>query len=103
LQQNPWRLFEKPRRSDPAPAFAFTLACLALPPERQCKYFMKSLSVGLPEPLVADIEAESRGRKISKSDVVCERLERVPRQRPRAASLMPSPTLSDRWMAYRLT
>jgi Arc/MetJ-type ribon-helix-helix transcriptional regulator len=42
---------------------------------------MKTLTVRLPEPLVADIEAESRGRKISKSDVVRERLERPPRQR----------------------
>jgi Arc/MetJ-type ribon-helix-helix transcriptional regulator len=48
---------------------------------------MKTLTVRLPEPLVADIEAESRGRKISKSDVVRERLERGPRQRRRTASL----------------
>jgi Arc/MetJ-type ribon-helix-helix transcriptional regulator len=48
---------------------------------------MKTLTVRLPEPLVADIEAESRGRRISKSDVVRERLERAPRQRRRAASL----------------
>ena len=47
---------------------------------------MKTLTVRLPEPLVADIEAESRGRKISKSDVVRERLERAPRHRRRAAS-----------------
>lgn len=38
---------------------------------------MKTLTVRLPEPLVADIEAESRGRKISKSDVVRERLQRA--------------------------
>lgn len=49
--------------------------------------FMKSLTVRLPEPLVADIEAESRGRRISKSDVVRERLERAPRKRRRTASL----------------
>lgn len=36
---------------------------------------MKTLTVRLPVPLVADIEAESRGRKISKSDVVRERLQ----------------------------
>jgi Arc/MetJ-type ribon-helix-helix transcriptional regulator len=36
---------------------------------------MKTLTVRLPEPLAADIEAESRGRKISKSDVVLERLQ----------------------------
>lgn len=47
---------------------------------------MKSLTVRLPEPLVADIEAESRGRKISKSDVVRERLE-VARKGRRTTSL----------------
>ena len=36
---------------------------------------MKILTVRLPEPLVAEIEAESRGRKISKSDIVRERLQ----------------------------
>ena len=36
---------------------------------------MKTLTVRLPDPLAAAIEAESRGRKISKSDVVRERLE----------------------------
>lgn len=36
---------------------------------------MKTMTVRLPEPLAADIEAESRGRKISKSDVVRERLQ----------------------------
>ena len=44
---------------------------------------MKTLTVRLPEPLVAEIEAESRGRKISKSDVVRERLQLTPRQRRR--------------------
>ena len=48
---------------------------------------MKTLTVRLPEPLVADIEAESHGRRISKSDVVRERLERAPRKRRRTASL----------------
>jgi Arc/MetJ-type ribon-helix-helix transcriptional regulator len=48
---------------------------------------MKTLTVRLPEPLVADIEEESRGRKISKSDVVRERLERAPRKRRRTTSL----------------
>jgi Arc/MetJ-type ribon-helix-helix transcriptional regulator len=36
---------------------------------------MKTITVRLPDPLVADIEAESRGRRISKSDVVRERLQ----------------------------
>jgi Arc/MetJ-type ribon-helix-helix transcriptional regulator len=35
---------------------------------------MKSLTVRLPPVLVAQIEAESRERKVSKSDVVRERL-----------------------------
>lgn len=36
---------------------------------------MKTLTVRLPEPLVAEIEAESRGRGCSKSDIVRERLQ----------------------------
>ena len=36
---------------------------------------MKTLTVRLPESLAADIEAESRGRRISKSDVIRERLQ----------------------------
>ena len=35
---------------------------------------MKTLTVRLPETLVAEIEAESRARRLSKSDVVRERL-----------------------------
>jgi Arc/MetJ-type ribon-helix-helix transcriptional regulator len=40
---------------------------------------VKTLTVRLPEQIVADIEAESRQRNLSKSDVVRERLE-VPYQ-----------------------
>jgi Arc/MetJ-type ribon-helix-helix transcriptional regulator len=47
---------------------------------------MKTLTVRLPEPLVAEIEAESRGRKCSKSDVVRERLQRAARGRRRHSS-----------------
>ena len=45
---------------------------------------MKTLTVRLPEALVADIEAESRSRQRSKSDVVRERLSAG--ARPPAAS-----------------
>ena len=48
---------------------------------------MKTLTVRLPETLLAEIEAESRGRKLSKSDVVRERLSVTPgraRRRPAA-------------------
>ena len=38
---------------------------------------MKILTVRLPEPLAASIEAESRARNVSRSDVVRERLERA--------------------------
>jgi len=38
---------------------------------------MKTLTVRLPEPLAAEIEAESRARRLSKSDVVRERLQRA--------------------------
>jgi Arc/MetJ-type ribon-helix-helix transcriptional regulator len=49
---------------------------------------MKTLSVRLPEPLVAEIEAESRGRKCSKSDVVRERLQHGgPARRARSTQL----------------
>ncbi|HKW57790.1 MAG TPA: ribbon-helix-helix protein, CopG family [Candidatus Acidoferrum sp.] len=49
---------------------------------------MKSLTVRLPEPLVADIEGESRERKVSKSDIVRERLETAPRLRRRRRSAL---------------
>lgn len=39
---------------------------------------MKTLTVRLPESLVAQIEAEARQRKQSKSDVVRERLANAP-------------------------
>jgi ribbon-helix-helix CopG family protein len=42
---------------------------------------MKTLTVRLPEPLVAEIESESRLRKVSKSDIVRERLESAKRAR----------------------
>ena len=41
---------------------------------------MKTLTVRLPTPLVAEIEAESRARRMSKSDVVRERLRHAPRR-----------------------
>jgi len=41
---------------------------------------MKTLTVRLPAPLVAEIEAESRARRISKSDVVRERLRHAPQR-----------------------
>jgi Arc/MetJ-type ribon-helix-helix transcriptional regulator len=47
---------------------------------------MKTLTVRLPEALVAQIEAESRRRRLSKSDVVRERLTRRSR-RARSAAL----------------
>jgi Arc/MetJ-type ribon-helix-helix transcriptional regulator len=42
---------------------------------------MKTLTVRLPEALVAQIETESRRRKLSKSDVVRERLSQASHSR----------------------
>jgi len=39
---------------------------------------MKTLTVRLPDALAAAIEEEARRRRLSKSDVVRERLERTP-------------------------
>jgi Arc/MetJ-type ribon-helix-helix transcriptional regulator len=39
---------------------------------------MKSLTVRLPESVVAELDAESRKRKVSKSDIVRERLQAGP-------------------------
>jgi Arc/MetJ-type ribon-helix-helix transcriptional regulator len=47
---------------------------------------MKTLTVRLPEPLVAEIEVESRGRGCSKSDIVRERLQGAPRPARRECS-----------------
>ncbi len=48
---------------------------------------MKTLTVRLPEELAAQIEAESRRRKVSKSDVVRERLNLARLRRRRTGSL----------------
>jgi Arc/MetJ-type ribon-helix-helix transcriptional regulator len=48
---------------------------------------MKTLTVRLPEALVAQIEAESRRRRLSKSDVVRERLALATSPRRQTASL----------------
>jgi hypothetical protein len=48
---------------------------------------MKTLTVRLPEALVNQIEAESRRRKLSKSDVVRERLAGGGNSRPKQPTL----------------
>jgi Arc/MetJ-type ribon-helix-helix transcriptional regulator len=49
---------------------------------------MKTLTVRLPEALVAQIEAESRRRRLSKSDVVRERLTGAQGSRPQQPALL---------------
>jgi len=49
---------------------------------------MKTLTVRLPEPLALEIEAESRGRGCSKSDIVRERLQRTARPAGRQSGLL---------------
>jgi len=53
---------------------------------------MKALTVRIPEKLAAQLEAESRKRKMSKSDVVRERLNLAGDQHRSAPSL---DTISD--------
>jgi len=48
---------------------------------------MKTLKIRLPDVLAHQIEAESRQRKVSKSDVIRERLSRARPRHPRHASL----------------
>lgn len=45
---------------------------------------MKTLTVRLPDTLVADIEAESRARHVTKSDIVRDRLASATPQRSAA-------------------
>jgi Arc/MetJ-type ribon-helix-helix transcriptional regulator len=49
---------------------------------------MKTLTVRLPDGLVAQIEAESRRRKLSKSDVVRERLAAAGKSRRQKPALL---------------
>ncbi len=49
---------------------------------------MKTLTVRLPEALVVQIEAESHERRLSKSDVVRERLSRATGSRARRPALL---------------
>lgn len=51
---------------------------------------MKTFTVRLPEALVAQIEAESRRRRLSKSDVVRERLSVSANGRSRTGSALDS-------------
>jgi Arc/MetJ-type ribon-helix-helix transcriptional regulator len=49
---------------------------------------MKTLTVRLPEALVAQIEVESRRRKLSKSDVVRERLTQASKSTRRQPAML---------------
>jgi len=53
---------------------------------------MKTLTVRLPEALVAEIDEESRGRRVSRSDVVRERLRLPARSRSRR---LPADPIAD--------
>jgi Arc/MetJ-type ribon-helix-helix transcriptional regulator len=68
------------------PPYGEKLACIASVALLSYTDRMKTFTVRLPEHVVADIEAESEERRISKSDVVRERLQTSPkRARPAAA------------------
>jgi len=48
---------------------------------------VKTITVRLPDSIVADIDAESRERGVSKSDIVRERLQHAPRGERRSSAL----------------
>jgi Arc/MetJ-type ribon-helix-helix transcriptional regulator len=48
--------------------------------------FMRTLTVRLPDGLAAEIDAESRSRKVSRSDVIRERLSGAGARRRRASA-----------------
>ena len=76
----------KPRaRRAVAHAFHGFLPCLSEMADAYYNASMKTLTVRLPEALVAEIEAESRERRRSKSEVVRERLSLGARPRSRRA------------------
>jgi Arc/MetJ-type ribon-helix-helix transcriptional regulator len=49
---------------------------------------MKTLTVRLPEALVSQIESESRRRKLSKSDIVRERLTQTKKSRQHGSAML---------------
>jgi Arc/MetJ-type ribon-helix-helix transcriptional regulator len=55
---------------------------------RNTLFDVKTLTVRLPEPLVAEIDMESRGRGCSKSDVVRQRLQRAARPARHQSTLL---------------
>jgi hypothetical protein len=61
---------------------------------------MKSLTIRLPDSLVAELESESRARRVSKSDVVRERLSQ-PRRVPGGGSMtaLIGDILEESWAA----
>jgi len=48
---------------------------------------VKTITVRLPDSIVAEIDAESRERGVSKSDIVRERLQHQPRGKLRSSAL----------------
>ena len=49
---------------------------------------MKTLTIRLPDALAAEIDQESRARRVSKSDIVRERLNQPQRSRPARGSML---------------
>ena len=53
-------------------------------------FYVKTLTVRLPDSMVAEIEEESRKRKVSKSDIVRARLQSGPRLGQRRSTMLDS-------------
>jgi Arc/MetJ-type ribon-helix-helix transcriptional regulator len=58
---------------------------------------MKTLTIRLPDSIIAQIERESQTRRVSKSDIVRERLDQRPQESAPAAGV--SDILEQSWAA----
>ena len=76
-------------------------SALAILPLLSYTRLMKSLTIRLPETLMTEIERESRARRVSKSDVVRERLEQPGRATATAGDMseMMGDILERSWKA----
>jgi len=84
---SPWR-DDLISGATPGPAEGRQIAVLRICQSCITIISMKTLTVRLPEAVVAEIEAESRRRGVSKSDVVRERLTGREKSRRRQPALL---------------
>ena len=64
---------------------------------------MKTLTVKLPDPLFAEIESVARSRKVTKSEIVRERLERARSEKQSLWSRMEDLVIDDQSLPQDLS